>query len=103
MAYYALTRVNGPNYDQSRPRREQDGWTEHAAFMDRLLADGFVILGGPLADGRQVLHIVAAADEQEVRERLAADPWERMGILTAGWLQRWDLWLDGRSAAPRAG
>jgi len=98
MAVFVLTRVNGPNYDDSRERRDQDAWTEHAAFMDRLLEDGFVIMGGPLDDGRQVLHIVQAADEREVAERLAGDPWEPMGILRTARIQRWDVWLDSRAA-----
>jgi len=98
MAVFVLTRVNGPNYDDSRGRRDQDAWTEHAAFMDRLLDDGFVIMGGPLEDGRQVLHIVEAADKQEVMERLAGDPWEPMGILRTYRIQRWHVWLDGRAA-----
>jgi uncharacterized protein YciI len=98
MAVFVLIRVNGPNYDDSRDRRSQDAWAEHAAFMDRLLDDGFVIMGGPLDDGRQVLHIVAAADEQEIAERLADDPWEPMGILSTDRIQRWDVWLDSRAA-----
>jgi len=98
MAVFVLTRVNGPNYDDSRERRGQDAWTEHAAFMDRLLDDGFVIMGGPLDDGRQVLLIVQAADEQEAADRLAADPWEPMGILKTAGIQRWDVWLDSRAA-----
>ncbi len=99
MAVFAVTRVNGPNYNDSLDRRAQDAWTQHAAFMDRLLDDGFVIMGGPLDDARQVLLIVQAADEQEVAARLAADPWEPMGILRTAGIKRWDVWLDGRAAA----
>jgi len=40
--------------------REQEKWAEHAAFMDALADDGFVILGGPLGDGTEVLLIVDA-------------------------------------------
>ncbi|MGH9229772.1 MAG: hypothetical protein ACRD07_13795 [Acidimicrobiales bacterium] len=29
---------------------EPSGWPAHAAFMDGLVAHGFVVLGGPLAD-----------------------------------------------------
>jgi hypothetical protein len=28
--------------------REQEGWDEHARFMDALVDDGFVLLGGSL-------------------------------------------------------
>lgn len=104
MAVFVLTQVNGPNYDESRHRREQAAWAEHAAYMDRLLADGFVIMGGPLGDGQHVLLILEAAHEEEVTARLAADPWRPMGILATKSLQRWDVWLDGRTATgPRRG
>ncbi|HYS31596.1 MAG TPA: YciI family protein [Streptosporangiaceae bacterium] len=96
MAVFALTVINGPNYNDSRPRREQERWTEHAAFMDRLVADGVVILGGPIGDGTHVLVVVEAADEPQVRTLLAGDPWEPMGILRIGAIQPWTIWLDGR-------
>ena len=96
MAVFALTVINGPNYNDSRPRREQESWTEHAAFMDRLVADGVVILGGPIGDGTHVLVVVEAADEPQVRTLLADDPWEPMGILRIGAIQPWTIWLDGR-------
>jgi uncharacterized protein len=102
MAVFAVTMVNGPRYDRSRPRREQVGWDEHAEFMDALLDDGFVILGGPIGDGEQVLVIVEAADEDEVRARYAEDPWKPMGILEIGEIRPWTIWLDGRSRAPAA-
>jgi uncharacterized protein len=98
MAYFALTMVNGPDYDHSRPRREQRGWDEHAAFMDGLVDEGFVILGGPIGDGQQVMVVVAAADEAEVRARYAKDPWGPMGLLRIGTIQPWTLWLDGRQS-----
>ena len=47
MATFAVTMVHGPHWDRSRPIREQDGWDEHAAFMDGLVDDGLIILGGP--------------------------------------------------------
>jgi uncharacterized protein len=78
---FALTEVSGPNWDASRPRREQDVWDEHAAFMDGLVDDGFVILGGPIGDGERVLLVVEASDEGEIEARFAADPWLPMGIL----------------------
>jgi hypothetical protein len=51
MATFAVRLVHGPGWDPSRQIRDQDGWDEHAAFMDGLVDDGFIILGGPAGDG----------------------------------------------------
>jgi hypothetical protein len=93
---FALTEVSGPSWDSSRGRREQDAWDEHASFMDGLVDDGFVILGGPIGDGERVLLVVEAADEREIEARLADDPWLRMGVLRIGSIEPWTVWLDGR-------
>ena len=98
MANFAVRLVHGPGWDMSRGIREQDGWDAHAAFMDGLVDEGFLILGGPVGDGAQTLHAIEAADEDEVRGRMAADPWARAGLLRVGSIERWALWLDSRSA-----
>jgi uncharacterized protein YciI len=98
VAFFALAEVPGPSWDASRPRREQDGWDEHAAFMDALAADGFVVLGGPIGDGRDVLVVVEAEDEHEVEKRLDGDPWLAAGILRIDEIRPWTVWLDGRRA-----
>jgi uncharacterized protein YciI len=100
MANFALTIVHGPGWDDSRPIREQDAWDEHAAFMDALVDNGFIILGGPLGDGRRTLHAVEAADEREIEVRMSQDPWAVMGMLRIGTIEPWALWLDGRESAP---
>ncbi len=96
MAYFALTLLHGPRWDVARPIRQQDAWDQHAAFMDGLVDDGFIILGGPLGDGSRTLHVVQAADEREVAARLAEDPWAVLGLLEVGTIEPWLLWLDGR-------
>jgi uncharacterized protein YciI len=63
--------------------------------MDALAADAFVVLGGPL-DERNVLLVVAAASEEAVRDRLAADPWIADGLLTIVRIRPWTVLLDGR-------
>jgi hypothetical protein len=40
--------------------QEQSGWREHAAFTDGLVAAGFFIMGGPLADNHRVVIVVNA-------------------------------------------
>jgi uncharacterized protein YciI len=76
--------------------REQVLWDEHAAFMDHLVETSFVILGGPLADGRRVLLIVSAEDEAGLRARFAEDPWIANGMLTISHVEPWTVLLDGR-------
>src|SRR4051794_37514662 len=72
VAVFLVSEENGPAWDDGRPRREQAGWDEHGAFMDRLLHEGFVVLGGPVGDGERALLAVEAADAEEVSARLAA-------------------------------
>lgn len=100
MANFAVRLVHGPGWDSLCQIRDQDSWDEHAAFMDELVGDGFVILGGPVGDGEQTLHVVEAADENEVRTRLAGDPWASAGLLQIGTIERWALWLDSRPTNP---
>ena len=40
--------------------RDQALWAEHAAFMDTLTADGFVILGGPLGRGEEIAAFIGS-------------------------------------------
>lgn len=97
MANFALTLVHAATWDATRPIRHQDGWEEHAAFMDGLVASGFILLGGPLGDGERTLHVIDAADADEVRRRIGEDPWARDGLLEIGSLEPWALWLDFRA------
>ena len=96
--YYLVERAKGPAWDHSRPRREQDGWDEHAAFMDALAAEGFVVLGGPMGegDGDNVLLVVDADDPETIRARLAEDPWPD-DMLTTGSVRPWSVWLRASS------
>ena len=75
MMFLVLLRRSGPDYDHSKPLEEQSGWLEHAAFMDGLVDDGFIVLGGVLGDELRTAHAVEASSEDEIRERLARDPW----------------------------
>jgi uncharacterized protein YciI len=99
MSVFAVITVADANWDRSRDRREQDAWDEHAAFMDGLVDEGFVFLGGPLDETRAMM-AVEAADEAEVERRLADDPWRHMGILRTESIQPWTIWLDARDARP---
>jgi hypothetical protein len=66
--------------------------------MDSLVDDGFVVLGGPLAGERDVLHAISAPSEEAVRERLAQDIWHQNGMLKIKSIEPWTILLDERQA-----
>ncbi len=90
----------GPKADRSKITRQQPFWDEHAAFIDQLVDDGFIIMGGPLVDERELPHgalsIVNAQDENDVREKLKNDPWFEKGILKLKSVTRWQIFIDAR-------
>jgi uncharacterized protein YciI len=91
----------GEPWDWSRGLREQNGWDEHARFMDSLVEDGFILqLGGPLHGERDTLHIVIARSEAAIRQRLAEDPWAANHMLSVKSIERWTILLDGRLNLP---
>jgi len=95
---FAVRRVRGPAWNASLSMRAQARWAEHAAFMNALAAERFVVLGGPLGSGEEILLVIDAADEAAVRARLAADPWSGSGILEIKSVEPWTILLDSRSA-----
>jgi uncharacterized protein YciI len=103
MAHFALTLTHGPGWDTSRPIREQAAWDDHAAFMDGLVEDGFIVVGGPLGNGDRTLHLVTADSPAQIEARMAQDPWATMGLLEVGSIEPWSLWLDGRPALEAPG
>ena len=93
--FLVVLRRAGPEWDPSRPMEEQSGWPEHAAFMDGLVDDGFVVLGGPLADEVRVVHAVEAESEGAVRATWARDPWSETHLVVDA-IEPWTIRLDGR-------
>src|SRR5207253_7160690 len=88
----------GSNRVQSKGTREQPFWDEHAAFIDQLVAEGFIMMGGPLIDKGGSLLIVSAKDENEVRAKLQNDPWCEKGILKLDSVTRWQIFIEARKS-----
>jgi uncharacterized protein YciI len=85
---------SGPAWDAAQPLEGQSGWTEHAEFMDRLVDEGVVLLGGPL-DGRRVVLVVEANSAADVEAILAGDPWSGSHLQLEA-VEPWTIRLDGR-------
>jgi uncharacterized protein YciI len=90
---FAVIRTRGPAFEPSRPLEAQADWAAHAAFMNGLVRDGSVILGGPLEGTADVLLVMRAASADDARVRLAADPWTVQDLLRVSWISRWALRL----------
>ena len=94
MSLFAVKREAGPGWEAGGIY-DQPQAAEHAAFMNALADDGFVLFGGPLAGtetGRvRVLLIVDANDEDEIHGRLADDPWASTGQLVTLSVEPWTI------------
>jgi len=96
--FLVVLRRSGPEYDRSKPVEEQSGWAEHAAFMDGLVDEGFIVLGGVLGDEVRTAHAVEAESEDAIRERLARDPWSGSHLVVDS-IDQWTIRLDSRLTA----
>ena len=89
---------HGGPWDWSKDLRDQQLFDEHARFVDGLVDQGFIILGGPLNE-RDVLLVVQSETEASVRSRFDADPWVENGMLTITAIRPWTIFLEGRLEA----
>jgi len=94
LAFFVVIEEQEPGWDPKHEMREQKGWTDHAKFMDALETEHFVVLGGPLKYSKhRVMLIANASSEQELRRRLADDPWMRTGVLRTLEIYPWEILL----------
>ncbi len=98
MPYFVVIRERSGPWDWSLPMRSQAAWDEHAAFMDKVENDGFIVAGGPLGDedrASRVMHVVNARDSSTIESRMAEDPWSQMGLLKTLSIEPWTVLLGG--------
>jgi hypothetical protein len=95
VSFFVVLRRIGPAWAPSTSLEQQTGWAQHASFMDALVDQGFVVLGGPLADEVRVVLVVEASSEAEVRGMLAGDPWSGSHLVVES-VDAWTIRLDGR-------
>ena len=102
MTLYAVAREAGPGWIDGKGAFEQPAVNEHAAFMNGLADQGFVLFAGPLGgsehDRIRVLLIADAVSESQVHERLADDPWEHAQRLQTKSVEPWILVVGAQRA-----
>jgi uncharacterized protein YciI len=95
VSLFAVIREAGPAWTEGQGITGQPAVGEHAAFMNALAEQGFVLFGGPLAGsehGRvRVLLIVNAESEAEIHRRLADDPWVPAEQLLTVSIEPWNI------------
>jgi uncharacterized protein YciI len=94
MSYFAVIREAGPGWTAGGIAG-QPAVNDHAGFMNALADEGFVLFAGPLAGtegGRlRALLIIDAETEDEIRRRLAEDPWVHANRLVITSIEPWNL------------
>lgn len=93
--YYLILRRYGPSWNYEVPRDRQAEWPAHAAFMDSLVEDGKILLGGPVNDGPLVLISAVSTTMNSILNKLALDPWENLGLIEDLEIKRWEILLRG--------
>jgi uncharacterized protein YciI len=93
--FHVVLHRSGPKWDPALPLEEQSGWAAHASFMDGLVEEGFILLGGPLADEYRVVHVVEAESVDAVRATFARDPWSGTHLQVDA-IDPWTIRLDAR-------
>jgi hypothetical protein len=92
--FHVTLSQTGPEWDADKPMEEQSDWPAHAVFMDGLVDDGFIVLGGPTLD-RRVVHAMEAESEEALRARLVQDPWSESHLCVES-IEPWTIRLDSR-------
>jgi uncharacterized protein YciI len=106
---FVVIREQGPGWDGSRAMREQDYWPEHVIFINRIVDEGRMLLGGPLGeidqDGNSVdptepvgangtyraLIVLEVDNELELTELVGDDPWSQHHVLGTQAIYRWEM------------
>jgi uncharacterized protein YciI len=106
MSLFAITREAGPSWTEGKGAFEQPGVNDHAAFMNDLADEGFLLFAGPLAGTEQgrirVLLIADAHSESDIQRRLAEDPWERAQRVVTTLVEPWNLLVGAHRLASQS-
>ena len=86
-------RRGGP-WDFSKDMRNQEGWDAHAAYMDGIFEEGFLLLAGPLEGDRETMWVVEASSKSQIIQRMREDPWSASRMLTPTKIEGWNIVMD---------
>jgi len=88
MARFAVELVFGDNQDERLAVRPA-----HREYLATLVERGVLLVSGPWADQSGALLVYEVADEAELREVLAADPYTPAGVVAETRVHEWSTLL----------
>src|SRR5919205_1872886 len=88
----------GPTW-RSGSVREQPGWDAHAEFIDRLVDDGTMVMGGSFADNSGSMILLEGVDAAEAAELVADDPFLHNGVFVLDSIREWTVFVDALTPA----
>ena len=68
-------------WDHSKSPEQQPGFADHVGYMGELEKSGVVALAGLMSPSNDVLFVIKAEGEADVRAHFASDPWQRSGVV----------------------
>ena len=89
--HFAVIVRRGAAFDQSRESREQEGFEPHSAHWRQLETAGFVAMAGLMLESKEVLFIIRAESEEDVREKIGGDVWQKTGHAEIARLEAIDI------------
>lgn len=81
-------------WDSDKSNRQQESWDDHAEFIDSLLTERVILVGGPLADNSAIMMVVLAESGQAARDYFAEDPWITKGLVQIKAVHQWNLEIN---------
>lgn len=86
MARFVVELVYGPDEDKRLEVRP-----EHREYSRGLAERGTLLAGGPYTDGKGAQIIYETADETELQDVLAADPYTKAGVIASTTIRQWEV------------
>jgi uncharacterized protein YciI len=84
----------GPTWADGGPPEVQPGWDEHEAFVDALVDQGTIVMGGPLSDYSGSIVILEGITRDDARALMDKDPFVRNGVFMVEDIKEWTVYVD---------
>ena len=83
-SYHMVLFSLGPAWDPAKPPMQQPGIQDHVGYMQKLMKDQVMVLGGPFVEGPKItsaFYILDAKTPAEARQLAESDPAVTKGLM----------------------